>query len=63
MKHRTRYYLELEPIPGNWQAPPLARLKAMLKAAKRAWGLSCVSVRESAPEPPAPPATEQQTNV
>jgi hypothetical protein len=54
----TRYHLELEPAPGNWRTPPLLRLRALLKAALRAYGLRAVIVSEHAapPAPSAPPA-------
>jgi hypothetical protein len=32
-------------IPGRWQAPPIARLRALLKASLRAWGMRCIDCR------------------
>ena len=53
--NRTRYHLELEPIPGNWRTPPLLRLRAALKRLLRNYGLRCVACRPAAPpEQPAP---------
>jgi hypothetical protein len=52
---QPRYHLELEAMPGNWQAPPVARLRGLLKQAKRAWGMRCVRVTET-PAPEAPRA-------
>jgi hypothetical protein len=48
MKAETRYLIELRPIRGNWPTPPILRLRAFLKAAKRAYGLKCVSAKECA---------------
>jgi hypothetical protein len=43
---KPRYFLELEPVPGNWRTEPLLRFRALLKAALRGYGLRCVSCRE-----------------
>jgi hypothetical protein len=44
---KPRYYLELEPVPGNWRSPPLLRFRALLKAALRGYGFRCVVARPS----------------
>jgi hypothetical protein len=36
----------LKPVPGNWRAPAIVRLRALLKAARRAFGFRCISARE-----------------
>jgi hypothetical protein len=51
-------------MPGNW-APPLCRLKGLIKSAGRAWKLRVVVVRECGPEaaqakPTTPDAPESQ---
>lgn len=43
---KPHFYLELEAVPGNWRTPPLLRLRALLKAALRGYGLRCVVCRE-----------------
>jgi hypothetical protein len=45
----TRYRLELEPTPGNWQTPPVQRLRFALKVLLRAFGLRCIQCRPAAP--------------
>lgn len=52
--NRPRYHLELEPVPGNYLAPPERRLARLLKAMLRAYGWRCVSCR------PVAPANEEQ---
>ncbi len=50
MKPSPRYTLTLTPLPGNWRVPPIiVRLRGLLKAAKRGYGLKCVDVRECEP--------------
>jgi hypothetical protein len=53
---RQRYHLILEALPGNYQAPPLVRLRGLIKCAKRAWGYRLVSITEHKPEPETYPA-------
>jgi hypothetical protein len=31
MNPKPRYHLELEPAPGNWQSPPVQRLRLALE--------------------------------
>ena len=38
-----RYLLVLRAEPGHWATPPVLRLRAFLKAARRAYGLRCTS--------------------
>jgi hypothetical protein len=67
MNHRPRYFLELEPVPGNYLAPPEKRLARLLKTMLRAYGWRCNACRPVSPavETPPPPdkATPQQSNV
>ena len=49
MKEKPIYYLELEPVSGNWLMPPEARLKALLKRALRTHGFKCVTVSTQKP--------------
>lgn len=42
----SRFLLEIEPVPGNWSAPPVQRLKGVLKRLLRSYGFRCVSARE-----------------
>lgn len=56
MTQKTRYTLILEPVAqGPWRTPPLLRLKALLKAALRGYGLRCTSATEH-PAPATPDA-------
>lgn len=48
-KQATGYVLTLEPKPGNWQRPPEQRLRALLKAALRAFGFKAVAVKVTTP--------------
>jgi hypothetical protein len=42
-----RYTITLEPVAsGRFQAPPIARLKGLIKSAGRAWGLRVVTASE-----------------
>ena len=52
MTQKPRYTLIFEPMAQTpWQTPPICRLKKLLKAAGRAYGLRCVSaVEQPAPE-------------
>jgi len=43
---RPRYLLVLEPSPGGDSAPPIIRLRRLLKAALRVYSLRCVEARE-----------------
>ena len=67
MNPRPRYYLELEPVPGNYLAPPEKRLARLLKTMLRAYGWRCNACRPVSPavETPPPPdkATPQQSNA
>jgi hypothetical protein len=67
MNHRPRYSLELEPVPGNYLAPPEKRLARLLKTMLRAYGWRCNACHPVSPavETPPPPdkATPQQSNV
>jgi hypothetical protein len=47
--HKTVFVLTLRPIPGNWRATPLLRLRAALKTLLRGYGLRCEHI---AVEPP-----------
>jgi len=52
-----RFHLELEPDGGEAWAPvaPLDRLRRLVKASARSYGLRCVAVRPvGAPAPPTP---------
>ena len=42
----SRFLLEIEPVPGNWSAPPVQRLKGVLKRLLRSYGFRCVAARE-----------------
>lgn len=44
---RTRYLLTLECLPGDQE--PFRRLRALLKIAKRTFGMICVAVDEIMP--------------
>ena len=58
MNH-TRYTIQFEAVAsGRFRAPPLTRLKGLLKTSLRAWGLRAVSVTEH-PAPDPAPATGQ----
>jgi hypothetical protein len=58
------YHLELKPASGNWRTPPLLRLRALLKAALRGYGMRCVSaVEHQAPVPPPPPTPLSGNNA
>ncbi len=48
---RERYRIELEPTPG--ETPTIHRIRRLLKACLRAYGLRCVRVEQLKPEPPA----------
>ena len=39
-----RYLLELRAEPGRWQAPPISRLKRLLKAALRGYGFRATEI-------------------
>lgn len=41
-----RFRLELEAVGGQWEAPPLVRLRKLIKAAGRRFGLRVVAVAE-----------------
>jgi hypothetical protein len=63
MNSKPRYHLTLEPVAqGPWRTPPLLRLRALLKAALRGYGLRCISATEHpAPAPEAPEAGQAPT--
>lgn len=44
-----RFALELRAVPGNWQTPPVLRLRAALKRLLRNYGLRCTSCRPVTP--------------
>ena len=46
MNPRTRYCIVFEAMEGRW-APPICRLKGLIKSAGRAWKLRVVSVTEA----------------
>jgi hypothetical protein len=52
--NRPRYHLELEPVAGNYLAPPEKRLARLLKAMLRAYGWRCTRCV------PLAPANEEQ---
>ncbi len=56
MQHKggETYQIELRAVPSD--VPPNCRLRGLLKAALRTWGLRCLSVREVTP--PLPPLTD-----
>jgi hypothetical protein len=43
------FHLILRPTGNNWRVSPVQRLRALLKAALRSYGLRCVSAREAEP--------------
>jgi len=43
----TGYQLTLTPLAGKWSAPPVQRLRALLKRALRDYGLRCIQCRPS----------------
>ncbi len=47
---RLVFHLALRPLAGNWRTGRIQMLRALLKAAKRAYGFRCVSVTD-VPEP------------
>jgi hypothetical protein len=53
---RTVVLLTLTPAPGNYQAPPIVRLKRLLKTMLRAYGWRCTRC-----QPVAPAEKEQPT--
>lgn len=53
----VKIILELTPAPGPWPAPVVARLKRLLKAAKRGYGFKAVGLRLEANPPPPGRAT------
>jgi hypothetical protein len=56
-RHQVGEGLEIVLEAQRSAVPPLARLKGLLKAALRTWGLRCLSVRDVTPKlPPLPPA-------
>jgi hypothetical protein len=46
----NRFILTLRPAAGNWQTPPIVRLRALLKRLKRTHGFECVYIRETPPD-------------
>ena len=44
-----RYTLILRPLDG-WSVPGIVRLRRLLKAALRCWGLKCESITETPPK-------------
>jgi hypothetical protein len=44
------------------EVPPAGRLKGLLKAALRAWGLRCLSVRDVTPPQGTPQAAQDATD-
>jgi hypothetical protein len=60
-KARVEYSIALRAETGNWQTPPVLRLKALLKAALRRYGLRCVSCRPTAPADETAPGTRHET--
>ena len=46
---KTWFALTLRPEPGNWQTPPVQRLRIALKVLLRAFGLRAVSVTPQEP--------------
>lgn len=44
--------LVVTPVPGNWGAPPIVRLRRLLKAMGRGYGFRCLHVRELPAEVP-----------
>jgi hypothetical protein len=51
---RLTFALELEPLPTGWRTPPEQRLRALLKAALRGYGLRCTAVKVVPPPEPEP---------
>lgn len=43
------YQITLTPAAGNHLAPPIVRLRRLLKASLRGYGLRCVSAKEVQP--------------
>jgi hypothetical protein len=43
---RRVYVITLRALPGNWRTPPIIRLRAFLKRAKRDWGFQAINIRE-----------------
>jgi len=60
---RVEFEITLRPIPGNWRTPPLLRLRALLKAALRAYGFRATVCRPVAPTPVAAPDAGEGTGM
>jgi hypothetical protein len=56
-KARVEYFIALPPLAGNWQAPPVQRLRLALKVLLRGFGLRCIRCQPA----PAPGAPRQRT--
>jgi hypothetical protein len=56
---RAVYSLELRGEPGNWRAPEVVRLRALLKTALRRFGFRCLSVSPK-PRPSEPDAEKNK---
>lgn len=47
MQMQVRYTIQFEPVQSaRFRAPPVCRLKGLLKTSLRAWGMRVVSARE-----------------
>jgi hypothetical protein len=49
------YVIKVTPLPGNWRTSGVLRLRGLLKAAKRAYGLRCIECYPVAPPAVTPP--------
>lgn len=54
-----RFTLVLQPASGNWKAPVILRLRALVKVALRGYGLKCTRAIEMPPDK----TTEQKSNL
>lgn len=57
-KHMGGEAVEIVLVAQKSDVPPMARVKGLLKAALRTWGLRCVSVRDVTPYPGGTPAAK-----
>jgi hypothetical protein len=56
MTHQGGERVELIFVAQRSDVPPMARVKGLLKAALRTWGLRCLSVKDVTPPLPPLPA-------